>query len=431
MIDKIFACFILLLITSVESSLQTSIIFNRSSAWWTVWLYKIDDTLSISDFIIIIVMLSVVFKLLKNNLKLPSSPYLNICLFAILYLLIGLFYNLVVFTEWKYFLYDLKTIIYLTIPYLFLYFSKGNSVKKTLSYKNIFILYALASVIDFFIVSYFSQSDKPSYLGLSTPTTLLPFSVTLAGLIYIKEFKYRLMYLALIAIEMIISLNVLSLGAFINSIYIFGCITIIQFNLKKVRSYLLILSLILTVNIISVFLISNPFGNELLAVKSEGAVTRQIQLANALINSTENISGLIGKGLGSTWFERVPIPQSDIYSIGTSGGDIDTALASPVKFIFNWVPPVLIHKWGILGTFGLSYFISAYLYSAVKFNKDESDKLSSPQKQWSSMLLLTSLIFIIENFTYVGQLRPSLITSLLAFYVEQSYNKKDNFKNGT
>jgi hypothetical protein len=422
MIQNIIAGFIVILITCVESSLQTAVIFDRSAAWWTVWLYKIGP-LSVADEMIITVALYVGWKLLKNNFQVNRSPYMKLCLFAFSYLLIGLLYNIFIFTNWKYFLYDFKALLYLTVPYLFLYFT-DIKVKKILSYRNIFILYAVGQIIDFGIVSLFGQADRPSFLGLSLPTTLLPFSVSLVGLLYTKDRAYKIWYSLLIMIELVVAINLIALSSLVNSMSIIIYMSIAKASFKKIGRYVAVLSIILLVNLLSIWSITNPFGNELLAAKSDGAVTRQIQLANALLNSTENIPGLIGKGLGSTWFEYIPIPQTDIFSIGTSGGEIDEALASPVKFIFNWIPPVLIHKWGILGTLFLIYFISMYLHSALKSNKinHQLGKISVGEKQGENILLMTSFIFIVENFTYIGLLRTSLITSLLAFYVENRNN---------
>ena len=55
-INKLLGTFLILLLLSVESSLQTSIALDRSLALWTVWLYKL-GSLTIADIGIILISL--------------------------------------------------------------------------------------------------------------------------------------------------------------------------------------------------------------------------------------------------------------------------------------------------------------------------------------------------------------------------------------
>jgi hypothetical protein len=93
-----------------------------------------------------------------------------------------------------------------------------------------------------------------------------------------------------------------------------------------------------------------------------------------------------------------------------------------VKFIFNWTPPVLIHKWGVLGSISLVFLISRFLHaSIVNIQRLKSINSQCIYTNLLEPLLIISLIFIIDNFTFVGVLKTSLITSMLAFELEHNF----------
>jgi hypothetical protein len=429
-INKLLGTFLILLLLSVESSLQTSIALDRSLALWTVWLYKL-GSLTIADIGIILislyVLINVFLSLSKNQQIWTSSPYLGLCYLAVVYLFIGFLYNLFVFTNWKTFFYDIKAIIYLTVPYLFLYFCKSQQLRKWFNYKNIFIFLGLSGIIDFVIVSLLNTSEYPSFLGLPSFPSIVPLSVAIPGVIYTKNKLYKRLLLLLILLEIIFSINRLSLGSLYNSaILIISCILIVTSHLNFPQRFLAILGLILFINFTSVFMINNPFEFSMLEAKSDGAITRKIQMENALLNFNENIPGIIGKGLGSTWFEYIPIPSGDIYSVGTSLGETaEDSLSSSVKFIFNWTPPVLIHKWGILGSISIVFLVTKFLHSSI--SNIERVKSINKYDKYNDLLyplLIITLIFIIENFTFIGILKSSLITSMLAFELEKNFSFK-------
>jgi hypothetical protein len=425
--NKIFCISLVILLLSVESSLQTSIALDRSLAWWTVWLYKIGP-LTLADIDIILITLNVFirryFIYLRRKATFLFSPYLALCYLAIVYLLIGVLYNLFVFPNWKTFLYDVKAVIFLTIPYLFLHICNNEQLRQWFSYRNIFTFSALSSMIDFIIVSIFGTSEYPSFLGLPTIPTLVPLSVAIISNIYSKNKFHKMLFSTLILLEIMNSINRLSLGYIFNSMMlIFPCIFIVKLRINFVQRFLTILLLVTLTNITSVFMINNPFNIDILEAKTDGAITRKIQMENAVLNFNENIPGIIGKGLGSTWFEYIPVQANDIYSIGTSLGETtEDSLASPVKFIFNWTPPVLIHKWGVLGSISLVFLISRFLHaSIVNIQRLKSINSQCKYNNLLEPLLIISLIFIIDNFTFVGVLKTSLITSMLAFELEHNF----------
>lgn len=419
---KILALLLVLLLLTVEMSLQTSIIWNRSGAW-TPWLYKV-GIFSIADIIIIAVSVCVLVKLLLRPV-IAKSPYICLCLLACFYLCIGLIYNIGVFTLWKTYLYDVKVILYLLIPYLFLY-SVNRKVYITglFTPELIFIYAAVASLIDFIIVNVLGQAEYPKFLKFITIPSLIPLSVTIVGIIYSKKTRYRLLFLFLMFFEILNAVNRVSLGFIFQFMVIIFYIIILRLNMRFKARFVTLLAAVFIVNIGTVMLIYNPFNLSLLAQKKQGFMTRQIQMDNALENFWHNIPGFIGKGIGSTWFEYYKIPEVDIYSVGTSVGYIpEEAMSMPVKFVFNFVPPSLLHKWGVCGSILLVFWVTRYFHVLhQKIRQLSKTGVDEGQIRYFSAVLLISTLFALDSFVYIGVLKTSLITSLLAFYTENNIN---------
>ncbi len=416
-INCLSVVFLILLLSSVESSLQTSIVWDRSTAW-TLWLYKV-WFFSIADLLIITITVITLFKILKKPV-IPSSPYLALCALALFYLYIGLIYNLSVFTFWKTYLYDFKVVLYFIIPYLFLNTIKNKTgIIGLLTPKRIFIYTAISGLIDFTIVNLFGQSEYAQFLGYIAIPVLFPMSVLAVGIIYSHNKLHKLFFFIFLCFEFMNAVNRISLGVILSLITSLFFIFVLRWNLKFGLRVLTVGGAILAVNLGSILLIQNPFGWFFLDLKADGALTRQIQMQNAIENFSHNIPGVIGKGLGSTWFEYIPISETDIYSVGTSVGSTpEEAISMPVKFIFNFEPPALLHKWGIIGTICLFFFLARY-YN-INFNKIRKLRYQVDKNEikYLKAILVLSFLFAAGSFTYIGSLKPSLITSLLAFYIE-------------
>jgi hypothetical protein len=379
--------------------------------------------LSVADIFIIISAIYTFYLSLKRKFQFPPSGYLRICSVAILYLIIGCLYNIFVYSHLKSFLYDFKTVLYLTIPYLFLLVCEDTKLRSSLTYKRIFFLSTISGIIDFIIVYSSNSSEYPSFLGFPTFPILIPLPALIIGLFYVKRWRHISCLLILISVEITTSINRLALGYLFNSLTLLFYPQLVNLRRTRISRFLLILFFIILTNFIAAAQLTNPFNINILSAKSDGSLTRIIQLDNALINFSQNIPGIFGKGLGVTWFEYIPIPSEDIYSVGTSMGETaEDSMSSNVKFIFNWTPPVLVHKWGILGVVLLSWSFSNYIELSLRRNHSEKFQLS-PLPQELSFLLTLSLFFIIDNFTFIGVLKSSMITSLLAFHVEDSIRK--------
>lgn len=424
--DLWLVLFIILLLLSVESSLQTSIVWNRNSAW-TLWLRKIGP-FSIADIFILII---AVITFIKISLKqvIPLSPYLTMGILAIIYLFIGFIYNLKVFTLWKTYMYDFKVVLYLFVPYLFFY-----TIKRKTSYislftpKRLFICTAVASLIDFTIVNLFGKSEYPQFLGFPAVPVLVPMIVLSVGFAYSSVKLHRYFFLFFLCFELISAINRLSLGILVELASFLFYFFVIKLSLNFNKRFLMVLIAVLLVNLASLMFITNPFNWRILAAKAEGSLTRQIQMENVVENFGYNIPGVIGKGLGSTWFEFIQIPAKDIYSVGTSvGSTSENAMAMPVKFIFNFGPPALLYKWGVIGTVALIFLLTRYFH--INFNrikKLKQSKIGMDEIRYLEAILIISFLFVMGTFTYIGNLKPSLITSILAFYVENQIRVKES-----
>lgn len=420
-----FAAGLLVLLLTVESSLQTSIVFNRGGAWWTPWLYKIGP-LSVADLLIIALTGYTLFvfslRAAGGTLVVYRSAYFPLLILTTIYLGIGLFYNLVVYTSWKTFLYDTKVLLYLAVPYFFLTFCADERIREWFNPLRIFTLAALASLIDFAVVSMFGQSEYPRYLGLPSIPPLVPASMLLVGLAFSRDLRVRMVLALLLGFEALMAVNRISLGWVFNTSIALGVIYLLRVRTGLLRRFAFLLCLIVGANLMYLLMVSNPLDLSFLAAKSAGSQTRAVQMQNVLANFHQNLPIWLGKGLGSTWFELFPIPNEDIFSVGTSVGRTpQESLAAPVKFIFNSGPAALLYKWGFLGTALLAFWSAWYYHTSIE--RIRRLHRQGHEVTWLFGALIISVVFVIESFTYIGNLKPSLITALLVFYVENQIRK--------
>jgi len=374
---------------------------------------------------IIIAVTAVTLLCLAGRPRLPVSWYLALCGLALIYLLLGLLYNVTVYTFWKTYFYDVKVFLYLTVPYLFLHSIDNERIKQWFRPERVFIYGAFASLFDLFMVTAFGRSEYPSYLGLPPWPPLVPVPVLLIGLLFARQRRHKLVLGVLIGLEIVNLINRLSLGALFALGVSIVYVIIAMPRLSYAARVGLVLSAVVGVNLFAVVLIGNPLGWPLLSTKADGVAIRQTQLENVLLNFEHNFPVLTGKGLGATWFEYVKAKDPFGYSTGTSvGATFQESLDAPVKFIFNWTPPSLLYKWGFLGIVAICVLASAFYYSAyAKIRRLRSAQSGGESLRYLQAALLIAFVFVLDNFTYIGQLRLSLITSLLAFYVENELRR--------
>lgn len=417
--STLIALLLIVLLISVESSLQTTIIWEQR-AWWTVWIYKA-GFLSIAD-LILLSMTGYVILRLSVRPVIPKSPYFLLCGLAGLYLLVGFAYNVLVFTFWKTFLYDFKVFLCFLIPFLFLYTTRDTPIAAWFTPMRLFVYGGIAALIDAIVIYTTGRVEELQQLGIPVLPLFIHPIVPLVALIFFRDYRLRIFFLAVFIVVILNLVNRIELVSLFNLAVALVCLLAVYiFPRTKLRyRWLLILGAMFICHLIAVAFIYDWFGGGVLTVKSDGVNTRKIQMDNVISNFSENISGIIGKGWGSTWFENIRIPQNDIYSVGLSVGDNPAeAMASPVKFVFNWGPPSILYKWGILGVIGITWLLA--LYFVILDNRirilHQGNASSYDTRKWYFLLIIT-MVFMQENFFYVGGLYASVLTSILAYNLE-------------
>lgn len=419
--NKIISFFLVLLLLSVEGSFQSSIKMSRTEAWWTPWLLKVGPQ-SVADYVIIFIILIVLFRFLKK-LAIPKSLYLKLSIPVFIYLLIGGIYNVTVFANWKGYLYDFKFVMFLFIPYMFLYTADNKEkIVDLFSPLKIFIYCSVAGIIDVIIVNIKGHSEQPAILGFISLPEILPFCVSLIGVKYSESLRNKAIFCIIIIIDLLNGINRSSgvLFDFINSIII---IALFPKNYSFLKRFALCAAIIMFIN--SYYLLLIYLGQHadipILSAKADGAVNRIIELINVVENYKQNIPVIIGKGFGTTWSEIVQIPIKNIYSVGEF-------VEKDVKFIFHTGAASMLYKWGIIGSLLWLFMLTEYFH--VNYNKIQTfNKFETKNEtiQYLEAILLISFIYAINNFSYIGNLKSALITSLLAFNVEYRVKKESKW----
>ncbi len=102
------------------------------------------------------------------------------------------------------------------------------------------------------------------------------------------------------------------------------------------------------------------------------------------------------------------------------GYTAEESINSPVKFIFNWETPSTLYKWGLAGTFALLLLCVRYFDFAERRLWAARGVLTPSELRKLAGVLALSYLFAVQGFTYIGPLKPSLITALLAAFVEEN-----------
>ena len=418
-ISMLLALLFVILLATVDSSLTTSIALDRSIAY-TPWLRRV-GIFAMADYVILAAAV-VVFLHMMIRPKLIVTPYFQILGAVAAYLALGLIYNLSVATAWKPFLYDMKTVLYLSVPYFFMYFNRDNKlIMRILSPRNVLIFVAMSGVIDILFTYIWGMSQYASYLGVPALPEFLPPSIIMAGIFFTTAPLSFAAYVFFFALDLFNALNRLSMGAIYYGIFVSAAFVIALFRTSRKWSTLMgVAAVFLILKVaVPIALIFNPLS--IAKFKADGANTRVIQLQNAMANAKMNIPGIIGKGLGTTWFEIIDVPRADIYSVGTSVEDtVEASMASKLKSIFNFGPASYLHKWGLLGILSLIYLVSNFLYIwrhrlNLLLREKAIDKTTYNQRL---MLIYICFLLMLDHVFYIGVIHSAMLTSIMAFWAE-------------
>jgi hypothetical protein len=269
------------------------------------------------------------------------------------------------------------------------------------------------------IVYFFEAIEYPSLLGIQVFPSLLPCIVAIVGIAISKKIIHKIFFIVIMLFDIFNAVNRLSLGVVFN--YMTAPLILLVFwpPVKIFSRYALLTLLLFSITIFTVYVLYNPFG--IVANKAEGAKGRVIATENFWANAQENIPGFIGKGLGSTYFDRVGRNKQDLYSVGTSmGNTFGKSDESEVLFIMHG-PMGPFYKWGLIGYLLLLFLIVRY--HNYYFNKLRKLKSYLSDKQCRLLfaeLLITSW-FLVNYLTSIGQVSPSMMTSLLVYIVHRDF----------
>ena len=397
---------VLLLMVFPEVSLQTSFVFNRELTY-TPWQIKFFDVIGIPDLIVISTAIFLGIRSLRR-VTLHRNEFDKVLIFSLIYLLLGLTYNLFIYSSWKTYVYDIKSVMFVTVFYYLFNEFKYRKEIYWFTPKNIFWAGLFAAMLDTFYVHNFGTVEYPEFLGFPATATVLYTPILFYYAYFAEGLKDKLLYGIVFVYEIVSLVNKLTLSV----IYYTMCapIYIVAYSISKnsrMRLMLLSTVFIFTDIVGPVVIIYTPFG--ILNAKEDGLVTRKIQWDNFLENAKINYPILIGKGAGATWFEITPIPEADIYSYGTSvGGTAEDSRDSPVKFIFNVAPAGILHKWGIFGALTAILLIISFVLAGVKKNY-----------KWnlnSKMIFFSALYLGLQNILFLGILKASLLAAIFLFW---------------
>lgn len=409
---------LLILLLSRDSSVMTSLIWDRGSVFWSAWMFK-KGLFSVADLIIIALSFVVYLRLIKKPVIL-YSPYLMLCLLISFYLTIGFIYNIAVYPFWKTFFYDLKIVLLLIVPYILLSQIKSRRIRNLFKPEFIVLYFILSQLIDYTIV--ILTGGAPESINIFH-LPMLPFAFgfifTIPAFVYATKVRYRVLFGTMFLMDVMQYLNVGGLYGFFKA-FEYGClIFFLRFRMSLKGKVAALLILIISFHIISFIALTNPITASIKPID-----TRMIQLKNVWENFNRNIPGVIGKGLGSTWFEVEKIPEYDIYSVGTSlGQDIERAMEKPVKFVFNYWTASLLYKWGIIGSLLLIAFAGNYLYRLqANIDKLNAMGIAKDRIKYLKAVSFISFFFVYNNFQMIGSCYYSLLTSLFAFYIQDQFS---------
>lgn len=388
------------LLASPDASLTTSIIWERNNPLY-LWLFRFGG-LSISDWILVTITLATITSWVNKQGTNPHlGPFVNIGALLIGYLSLGALYNATTYWLPKPWLYDLKVALWLLVPCLF--YCASPKLQNTLSTTKIVCCYAFAGLLDWTVTDFGHNAEYPDILGVGIFPTVFGI-IASVGVITSTSRRSKITWAAVLVYEVFSSISRLSIGVALS---IFDAIAIsVIIKRFKTKSAPLLFSWYVLTSSLSALAIYKP--DLIFDIKTDGANTRQIQMDNILSQFWTPPTGIIGKGLGITWFELSPIPENDIYSVGTSvGDDSDTAMSSPVKSVLNWNVSYVTHRWGLLGVILIFLCIHHWI-------KGNSSLLRNPDDHF---VLSLSVVLLIHNLTYVGLQRNCLFTSIICAVV--------------
>lgn len=405
MLKKTLYFLICLLLFFPEYSIDTSLAMTTSSLY-SLYFFNIGP-LSIADLIIVMIGLSVLFDSFLRDGKIHLGLMAPILYIYLIYYLIGLYYNIFIAYEPKAFLYDIKAGLYLFIP--FIVFKRYKLKVSNKLILIVFGVYAFGSLYDAMYTYLTSGSEYPTRLGILAIQDILPIPL-LAGLVFffrLKKFKFTLPFLFLF--EILSTINKVTLSGIYSAISSLVWVVVVKINHSyQMMRFNLITFYYVLVTFMSTFVIW--FLGELIPAKQSGFSIRRIEILNFLENSIINIPIIIGKGLGSTWKEIIPIPEGNAYSTGLY------FIESANNFIWHNSISGVFYKFGIVGSFILLLIGSSIAAKTILLSKENKDSLGL-------FAGYTVFAFSMSNVIGIGILKWAILTSFCLYLCDFIINK--------
>jgi hypothetical protein len=399
---------VVLLLIFPEHSLQTSAHLDKTTCH-SIYLCKIFLGLGVADWIIVsmlfLIFLKISFNRFKMNIDKNSSFYILV-LVHVLYLIIGIFYNLIIQTHIPSYLYDLKVVLYFVTIYLwFKLFIKIRWNGRHIFY--FFIIYALGNIWDFIYVYNFGVNQRPNELSF-LPTVLPLFDLSFLIMTFYCFKRCKFLITILILFEILSAINKANLGVLLGGVTTIIYIIIYELKLSTKNHFLIIfISFIL----LSVFLplILYDLYPLIWEIKADGLDIRQKNTLSLLDNFFSNFSVVIGKGFGSTYFETYHSQYSNIYSTGIYHQEGD------IKFMMQ-TPIAIFYKLGLLGSSIVLFVLIKTSLQLLKISKFENNF-------FFKFLTLIYPVFMFTSMISPGILQYSVMLGIILFISDEKiYN---------
>ena len=341
----------------------------RADMWWSAWLFK-PGLLSGADYILLLWAGMLLFSIVISPLNFRQQiglPYIGLLSIIGIYLILGLLYNFFVYLLWKPYLFDLKIALWLSVPVIL-------PIRLGFSYEELrrlilrcLVLGCIGGLLDFGIALTTGRYSFPMMWGIPFPRELLPVMVIgILPIAFSISWRYLLVAAVIVGAECTSALGRLNFAYFLAAST--ACVlAYVFFTLRRnaVRWMLAfgIIGLFYGVQIIYVF---GAVRTSLIEMKSDGLNTRQVQFQNLMMNGEHNLPLAVGKGLGATWYEYIPIPD-DIYAVGDSlGNGVAANMLEPIRFIFHTPLASMLYKFGIIGSMMLISFVLVFYERCIR-----------------------------------------------------------------
>jgi len=396
---------IILLLVFPETTIKTSLALNKTSCH-SIYLCKVNLGLGVADWIIVFMAAILIFYTILNYGRVyinKDSIFYKLLIIYLIYLIIGIFYNIFVYHDLIAYLYDFKTFMYFAVTYYwFRVFCSFKITSNNIIF--IFLIMAIGPLWDYFYLLFDSGiAQRPNLIPfMPVIMPLIEYNFIILLMICFKQ--HRLILLFFLIFEILSIFNQASL----NSIYgLFAFFVFIFLYQKRFGESLIFILLFLAILIFSIFLplVIYEILPLITNLKSDGLDIRVMKTLAAWDNYFMNFPVIIGKGLGSTYFETFSSVYNNIYSHGINHQE------GNVKFILH-SPLAMFYKFGLVGGLIMIFILlksSIKLFSIYKLRNNNLAKFMS----------MLYPLFIIGTLITPGILKGAILAGIFIYISDQ------------